>query len=186
LIRDTSFDQREFRNALGRFATGIAVITTIGPGGKVEGMTANSFGALSLDPPMVHWCIGKSTLTHDIFCRSDHFAINVLRASQRHLSNNFANPAKDKFSTVNWKPGIGGVPLLENPLALFECRNSAQHDSGDHTILIGAVENFSYIDGHPLLFSAGKYAVAADYPDDQRAMVDAKEFSDLSLYLEGY
>ncbi len=96
-MNNSSFDQHEFRNALGRFATGIAVVTTIGPEGKTEGMTVNSFGALSLDPPMVHWCIGKSTLTHDIFCNSNYFAINVLRASQRHLSNNFATPAKDKF-----------------------------------------------------------------------------------------
>jgi len=181
-----AFNQREFRNALGRFATGIAVITTIGDGGKAEGMTANSFGALSLDPPLVHWCIGKSTYSHDAFCNSSHFAINVLRADQRDLSNKFATPTTDKFSAVNWKSGIGGVPLLEDPLALFECRNEARHDAGDHTILIGAVEKFNYIDGSPLLFSAGKYAVAADYPDDKQASADAVEFSDLSLYLEGY
>jgi flavin reductase (DIM6/NTAB) family NADH-FMN oxidoreductase RutF len=181
-----SFDQREFRNALGRFATGIAVITTIGPGGKAEGMTANSFGALSLDPPLVHWCIGKSTITHDTFCQCSHFAINVLRADQRHLSNQFATPAADKFSAVEWKSGIGGVPLILNPLALFECRNKAQHECGDHTILVGAVEKFSYGEGHPLLFSAGKYAITADYPEDQQSKINAKEFSDLSLYLEGY
>jgi flavin reductase (DIM6/NTAB) family NADH-FMN oxidoreductase RutF len=87
---------------------------------------------------------------------------------------------------VNWIPGIGGVPLIEDPLALFECRNVAQHEAGDHTILIGAVENYAYIDGNPLLFSAGKYAIATEYPDNQNAIIDAKEFSDLSLYLEGF
>ncbi len=174
-------DPREFRNALGRFATGITVITTVSSEGKIEGMTANSFGALSLDPALVHWCIGKSAPTHDAFKNSKFFAINVLRASQRHLSNNFATPQEDKFCEVDWKPGLGGVPLLENPLAQFECRNVAQHDAGDHTILIGAVDGFSYNDGNPLLFNAGKYAVAAVYPDDHDAIFDGTEFSDLLL-----
>lgn len=177
----TSVDHREFRNALGRFATGIAVITTIGPGGKPEGMTANSFGALSLDPPLIHWCIGKTAPTHGIFLACGHFAINILRASQRHLSNHFATPAEDKFAGMDWYPGTDGVPLLDDSLASFECRNEARHDAGDHTIMVGRVAKFAYNDGDPLLFSAGKYAVASNYPDDSDAPLDSQAFADLLL-----
>ena len=176
-----SVDHREFRNALGRFATGITVITTLGPDGKPEGMTANSFGALSLDPPLIHWCIGKSAPTHDIFHGSETFAINILRAGQRHLSNQFAKSTEDKFVGVNWRAGEGGAPLLDNALASFECRNEAQHDAGDHTILVGLVEKFAYADGEPLLFSGGKYAVAAVYPDDHDTPLNAEAFADLLL-----
>ena len=175
------FDQKEFRNALGRFATGVTVITTIGPGGNPEGMTANSFSGLSLDPPLVQWCIGKLAPTHDIFRDCNHFTINVLRADQRRMSNQFATPAEDKFVDVDWQPGLGGCPIVGDPLAIFECTNWAQHEGGDHTILIGEVEKFTYHDGDPLLFSAGKYAHAAPYPDDAMADLQTGKFADLLL-----
>ena len=175
------FDQREFRNALGRFATGVTVITTVGPSGKPEGMTANSFSGLSLEPPLVQWCIGKSSPTHDIFAGAEHFVINILRADHQHLSNQFATPAEDKFAGVDWRPGLGGCPIIGEPLALFECRNAAQHAGGDHTILIGAVERFEYHEGAPLLFSSGKYALTAPYPDSRTADLNADKFADLML-----
>ena len=175
------FDQREFRNALGRFATGVTVITTIGPDGNPEGMTANSFSGLSLEPPLVQWCIGKSAPTHDIFRDCGHFIINILRADQRQMSNQFATPAEDKFVDVVWHPGLGGCPIVGDPLAIFECASWAQHDGGDHTILIGQVEKFTYYDGDPLLFNAGKYAHVASYPDDAMADIETGEFADLLL-----
>ena len=177
----TDFDQRAFRNALGRFATGVTVITTVGPSDKPEGMTANSFSGLSLEPPLVQWCIGKSVPTHDIFAGADHFVINILRADHKHLSNQFATPAEDKFVGVDWRPGLGGCPIVGEPLALFECRNAAQYPAGDHTILIGAVERFEYKEGDPLLFSSGKYALAAPYADSQTADLNADKFADLMI-----
>ena len=175
------FDQREFRNALGRFATGVTVITTVGPGGNPEGLTANSFSGLSLEPPLVQWCIGKSAPTHDIFRDWSHFTINILRADQRQMSNQFATSAEDKFVGVDWHPGLGGCPIVGDPLAVFECTNWAQHYGGDHTILIGEVEKFTYHDGDPLLFSAGKYAHVAPYPDDAMADLETDKFADLLL-----
>ncbi|MEK9725913.1 MAG: flavin reductase family protein [Rhodospirillaceae bacterium] len=179
-MTDGGFDQREFRNALGRFATGVTVITTVGPGGKPEGMTANSFGGLSLDPALVHWCIGRTAPSHDIFAGADHFAINILRADQRLLSNQFATPAEDKFAGVDWRPGLGGCLLLAGALATFECRSHCRHPGGDHTILVGAVERFAYEDGPALLFNAGNYALAAAYPDDTAAL-EADKFANLLL-----
>ena len=175
------FDQREFRNALGRFATGVTVITTVGPGGNPEGMTANSFSGLSLEPPLVQWCIGKSAPPHDIFRDCNHFTINVLRVDQRETSNQFATPAADKFVDVDWQPGLGGCPIVGDPLAVFECANWAQHEGGDHTILIGEVEKFTYQNGDPLLFSSGKYAHVAPYPDDPMADLETGNFADLLL-----
>ena len=150
-------NEREFRNALGRFATGVTVVTTIGPGDKAEGITANSFSALSLEPPLILWCIGKTTLTHKCFTECTHFSVNVLTADQLDLSKRFAGPSDDKFAGLEWRKGIGGVPLLKGSLALFECENYQNYDGGDHTILVGKVCNFSYTEGVPLLFNAGRY-----------------------------
>ncbi len=150
-------NQREFRNALGRFATGVTVITTLGPGGKAEGITANSFTALSLEPPLILWCIAKSTPAHKFFTACTYFSVNVLKADQLDLCSRFAGPSDNKFEGVEWRKGGGGVPLLKDSLAFFECENYEFHDGGDHTILVGKVYNFSYTEGAPLLFNAGKY-----------------------------
>ena len=150
-------NQREFRNALGRFATGVTVVTTLGPSGKAEGITANSFSALSLEPQLILWCIGKSTPTYKSFITCTHFSVNVLKADQLDLSNHFAGPSDDKFEGLEWNKGGRGVPLLKDCLAFFECENYQNHDGGDHTILVGKVYNFAYGEGAPLLFNAGKY-----------------------------
>ncbi|MBM08462.1 MAG: hypothetical protein CMF69_02635 [Magnetovibrio sp.] len=150
-------NQREFRNALGRFATGVTVVTTIGPSGKAEGITANSFSALSLKPPLILWCIGKSTPTYKSFITCTHFSVNVLKADQLDISRRFATASHDKFAGLDWREGAGGVPLLNDSLAAFECEFYANHEGGDHSILVGKVYNFSYTDGAPLLFNAGKY-----------------------------
>ena len=181
VIEAMVFNPREFRNALGRFTTGVTVITTVGPGGKPEGMTANSFSGLSLEPPLVQWCIGKSTPTYNIFCDCEYFTINILRAEQRHISNQFATPAADKFIGIDWQSGLGGCPIVGDPLAVFECTNWSQNDGGDHTILIGEVIKFTYQDGEPLLFNAGKYAHIASCPDDGMAKLDTNKFADLLL-----
>lgn len=175
------FDERDFRNALGRFATGITVITTLGPEGKPEGLTANSFSAVSLSPPLILWCLGKNAASLPSFRASAYFAINILAADQRDLSHRFATPAEDKFAGLDWIPGLGGVPVLKGSLARFECRNAERHDGGDHTIFVGAVERYSHTDGEPLLFNAGKYATAAPHPDDHGHPVESSDFADLLL-----
>ena len=175
------FDQRDFRRALGRFATGITVVTTTGDDGKPEGLTANSFSALSLDPPLVLWCLGKGATSLPIFRKCTHFAVNVLAADQRHLSHRFATPSADKFADIEWSQGIGGVPLLAGSLAQFECRNLCHHDGGDHLIFVGEVAGYRHSEGDPLLFNASKYAVAAPHPDDRGVPVVSSDFADLLL-----
>lgn len=177
----SAFEERDFRNALGRFATGITVITTLGPNGKPEGLTANSFSAVSLSPPLVLWCLGKHAASLAAFRDCSYFAINILESGQRALSHRFATPAEDKFAGLDWVAGIAGIPVLTGSLARFECRNAEQYDGGDHTIFIGAVERYSHTDGDPLLFNAGKYATAAPHPDDHGKSVPSNDFADLLL-----
>lgn len=156
-------DVRDFRNALGQFATGVTVITTLTPDGRRVGMTANSFTSVSMDPPLVLWCPSKRIPSLADFEQSDHFAINVLATEQHMLSRQFATPAPDKFEGVDLDEGIGGVPLIEGAVARFECRTVARHDAGDHFIYVGEVEKYHYAPAAPLVFHAGQYHDTADH-----------------------
>lgn len=173
--------ERAFRTALGRFATGITVITTRRPEGGLEGLTANAFTALSLSPPLVLWCARCSAPSRTSFERSPSFAVNVLASNQRHLSMQFASPASDKFAGVAYGEGIGGAPLIEGTLACFECRRHCRYEGGDHVIFVGRVERFSYRDGEPLLFNAGRYGVPRPHPEDRGEPAETSEFADLLL-----
>lgn len=150
-------DTRRLRSALGRFATGVTIITTRSPEGKAEGLTVNSFGSLSLDPPMVLWSLRRGAPCQPSFARSGYFAVNVLAEEQGHLSRHFATPAPNKFADVEHSSGFGGCPILPGNLAQFECRTDQQIEAGDHVIFIGRVERFHFRDGDPLIFSAGRY-----------------------------
>lgn len=174
-------DLRAFRTALGRFATGITVITTRTPDGKREGLTANSFGALSLEPPLVLWSLSQNAPSRPSFQSSPHFAVNVLAAHQRSLSNHFARPSPDKFADIDCPPGLGGCPTLPDCLALFECRLERTVDGGDHVVFIGRVERFYWRDGDPLVFSCGHYCVTTALPEDARADIAPSDFADLLL-----
>lgn len=173
------FDQREFRNALGCFATGVTIVTA-SHNDKPEGLTANSFSAVSLDKPLVLWCLDKSAPSLPIFLSCGYYAINVLSSKQRELSNQFARPAEDKFLNIDWHPGLGGAPILDHCLATFECKNTRKYDEGDHWILIGEVQHFAHGDDEPLLFNKGHYAVPAAHPDD-RTTADEQYTPELTL-----
>jgi len=175
------FDERDFRTALGRFGSGITVVTTCTPTGEREGLTVNAFSALSLHPPMILWCIRNTAPSRRAFEQSEYFGINVLSASQRHLSVQFATPREDKFIGVECDKGLAGIPLIAGALARFECRQHSRHQGGDHVIFFGRVERFSYQDGEPLLFSSGRYAIPAPHPEDAGRPADATEFADLLL-----
>jgi flavin reductase (DIM6/NTAB) family NADH-FMN oxidoreductase RutF len=150
-------DTPGLRQALGRFATGVAVIATRTPEGKLEGLTANSFAAVSLDPPLVLWSLRRNAASLPHFARSGLFAVNVLSAEQRELSRHFATPSADKFAGVPHAQGQGGCPLVEGCLAWLECRVDSTVDGGDHLIFIGRVLRASFAEGEPLIFSAGQY-----------------------------
>ena len=150
-------DQRHLRHALGRFATGVTVITTRTPSGKLEGLTANSFSAVSLDPPLVLWSLRNNAQSLQSFMDAGYFAVNVLAADQCDLSRHFATPSQDKFTDRSFATGLGGCPLLPSTLASFECSTEHTVVGGDHIIFIGRVHRATYRDGEPLIFSAGQY-----------------------------
>nr|WP_106607943.1 flavin reductase family protein [Shimia abyssi] len=147
----TADNQRLYRDALGCFATGVTIVTIPSPTGPI-GMTANSFSSISLDPPLVLWCPAKNSQRYPFFAAAQYFAIHVLRDDQKDLALEFARRS-DGFETVNWSPDLNGVPLLDDCLARFECRQYAAHDGGDHTIVVGQVTNVALNSGSPLLFS---------------------------------
>jgi flavin reductase (DIM6/NTAB) family NADH-FMN oxidoreductase RutF/DNA-binding MarR family transcriptional regulator len=153
-----------FRRALGEFATGVTVITT-SVDGVCYGMTSNSFGSVSLRPPLVLWSIRRESQSFQAFEACTHFAVNVLAHDQMELSQRFARSGPKKFHGVAWQPGVGDAPVLADVAASFQCRRTQAHDGGDHLILLGQVENFCRYDRQPLLFSKGRYAMAADHPD---------------------
>jgi flavin reductase (DIM6/NTAB) family NADH-FMN oxidoreductase RutF len=150
-------DQRHLRHALGRFATGVTVITTRTAEGRLEGLTANSFSAVSLDPPLVLWSLRRNASSLSSFANSGYFAVNVLAANQCDLSRHFATPSQDRFAGISHTVGLGGCPLLHETLASFECSTEHTVTGGDHIIFIGRVLRATYRDGEPLIFSAGKY-----------------------------
>jgi flavin reductase (DIM6/NTAB) family NADH-FMN oxidoreductase RutF len=163
-----AFDARDFRRALGQFATGVTVVTTCAEDGHRVGVTANSFTSLSLDPPLVLWCISTKAPSLPAFQAATHFAINVLCANQHYLSRQFATPAEDKFAGVEFSEGPGGVPVLAGVLASFVCRNTRQIEAGDHYIVIGEVERFEAREDEPLVFHSGAYRIATRHPDIDR------------------
>lgn len=158
-VGDAPLDTRELRNALGRFATGVCVVTTRTSSGIAAGLTVNSFSSVSLDPPLVAWCLGRNAPSLKAFSEAGHFAVHVMSADQHALAMHFARPAADKFADVRdqLEAGIAQVPVLKHALARFECRKASTVDGGDHLIFIGRVERFTYVDQAPLLFHAGRF-----------------------------
>ncbi|OPX55169.1 NADH-FMN oxidoreductase RutF, flavin reductase (DIM6/NTAB) family [Oceanospirillum multiglobuliferum] len=154
----TPFDPRDFRRALGNFATGVTVITACTPEGVQTGVTANSFNSVSLDPALVLWSIMKTSGSVEIFDKATHFAVNVLAADQIPLSNHFARPSDDKFADIRYEKGLGGAALLPDCAARFQCENYQKIDGGDHWILIGKVVAYDDIGRAPLLYHGGAYS----------------------------
>ncbi len=153
-----SNDPRAFRNTLGRFATGVVIVTGIDRQGLPMGLTVNSFNSVSLSPPLVLWSLDLRSVHLEDFQTASHYAINVLSIDQEALSNTFARPSMDRFSGIDWQAGLGGTPLLVGCVAQFEVRNAQQVAGGDHRIFIGEVERCQeWPERAPLLYHAGRY-----------------------------
>jgi flavin reductase (DIM6/NTAB) family NADH-FMN oxidoreductase RutF/predicted alpha/beta hydrolase len=151
-------DARTLRDAMGCFATGITIVTSLTPDGTPIGLTANSFTSLSLDPPLLLVCIANSAGSAPVLREAGHFAVNVLQISQQQASGRFAGKGEDRFSATPWKPGETGMPLLDGSLGSFECKRHAVHDGGDHFILVGEVVRAQFEPRRdPLLYFRGKY-----------------------------
>lgn len=155
---------KDFRKALGAFATGVTIITTKDQDEKPVGVTASSFNSVSLDPPLVLWSLSKTSLSRTAFEKSGHFAIHVLADTQDDLSNRFARSGASKFDGIDWNDGELSSPLLPDFAAIFECRTKYQYEGGDHIIFVGEVVSFEVHDKAPLLFHAGAYAERRSRP----------------------
>jgi 3-hydroxy-9,10-secoandrosta-1,3,5(10)-triene-9,17-dione monooxygenase reductase component len=156
----STIDARQFRSALGQFATGVTIVTTFDDGGRPTGVTASSFNSVSLDPPLVLWSLAKSAQSLRAFQESGHFAVHVLGRHQQEMSNRFARSGEDKFSDLEFSRSRTGVPLFEGCAARFVCRTAYQYEGGDHVILVGEVVDFQTSDREPLLFHGGSYKEA--------------------------
>ena len=150
---------RLYRSALGQFATGVTVVTTLSKDGPT-GMTANSFTSVSLDPPLVLWCLAEKSLRYDLFCGAKHYALNVLHSGQYNDAMTFAKDG-GAFTDDNSYIGEHGVPLLRDALATFECTLEQTVDAGDHKIIIGRVHQLRYREGDPLIFQGGHFGTFA-------------------------
>ena len=153
-----SIDPREFRDALGQFATGVCVIGANPEGWEPFGMTVNSFASVSLDPPLVLWSLQNDSEMFDAFEASGGFTVNILRAGQQELSNQYAKKGDHILDAEHFEIGESGQPVMPATLVSFECDMEARHPGGDHVILVGRVTHMTHREaGAPLLFSAGSY-----------------------------
>jgi 3-hydroxy-9,10-secoandrosta-1,3,5(10)-triene-9,17-dione monooxygenase reductase component len=152
------FDPRDFRNALGLFATGVTIVTTRTGAGDPIGLTANSFSSVSLAPPLVLWSLSLRSPNLPNFLQATHFAINVLARDQIALSQRFSKPIPNKFDGVACADGLERLPLLEGVAAQFQCRTEARYYAGDHVIFIGHVLQYAYAEHDALGYFRGRYA----------------------------
>lgn len=155
-------DSRPLRQCLGRFATGVTVVTCRDDDGNAYGITANSFSSVSLEPPLVLWNIAKVSNSLRAFLQARHFAINVLSVEQQNLSAHFARSDHSLFSNIPHTLSADGAPVLPDSLATFECSTREIHDCGDHHIIIGEITGYTSTDHPPLLFFRGSYRRLAD------------------------
>ncbi len=158
MVQLQGFDSSEFRQAVGQFATGVTVVTTL-LSGEPKGMTVNSFSSVSLDPPMVLWNVGKDAESYDAFMASDAFALHILHAGQQELAKLFATRGADKFASPPWKSGASGMPVLEHCVVALECQVAHRYPGGDHTIIVGTVTDIHRgPPAAPLIFHQGRFA----------------------------
>lgn len=148
---------RQFRRALGRYATGVTVVTAQGPRGPV-GMTANSFASVSLDPPLVLWCPARASTRHDLFADAAAWSVHVLGAEHLEMSQRFTRGGAG-FDGLAVDRTPLGTPLIPGVAARFDCRAEAVHPAGDHSVLIGRVAQVTVggPEDHPLVFAAGRF-----------------------------
>lgn len=152
-------DARQFRDALGRFSTGVTIVTARGVDGTPVGMTASSFTSVSLDPPLVLFCPSRGAESYKTLASGGPFVINVLREEQQALSNRFAQTLEDKWHALEFDTWMTGAPVLRDCLANLECETHAVYDGGDHAVVIGRVTRFAHAPaGKPLVYFSGRYA----------------------------
>jgi 3-hydroxy-9,10-secoandrosta-1,3,5(10)-triene-9,17-dione monooxygenase reductase component len=155
-------DVQHLRRALGRFTTGVTIVSCVGPDGEYVGLTANSFNALSLSPPLVLWSLRDSSTSLAAFMAADRFAVNVLAEAQVDLSRSFAAQGDAKFAEGAWTLGEHGAPVLAGCSAVFECETRTRQQAGDHCLFIGHVLSCTEAPVAPLVYQAGHYRLLGE------------------------
>jgi flavin reductase (DIM6/NTAB) family NADH-FMN oxidoreductase RutF len=157
------FDTRAYRNALGCFPTGVAVVTAVSADRPPMGITVNSFASVSLDPPLVLWCVDRRSDRFHTFTNAPGFTISILGSGHRQVSARLARPGSHSLDGIPLRETELGPPALADALAVFECTREAVHAGGDHAILVGRVLRFSHRPkGEPLVFFRGRYRGVGD------------------------
>jgi len=153
-----ALDTRSLRDALGRFATGVAFVTAA-PDGEPAGMIVNSFASVSLEPPLVSFSPSRTSLTWSRMRRTGRFGVNVLGRRHEPFVKRATPVGTDRFAGLDWEPGRTGVPLVSDALATLECEIAAEHGAGDHWIVVGRVCDLRVSpDDDPLVFFGGAFA----------------------------
>jgi flavin reductase (DIM6/NTAB) family NADH-FMN oxidoreductase RutF len=147
----------ELRKAFGQFATGVAVVTTRAADGSPAGLTINSFTSVSLDPPLVLWCLALDSANFDVFRLAERHLINVLAADQLEVAKRFASRGVDRFVGIGWSADDGGLPRLDGCIAWFECAVRNRYEEGDHVILVSRLDSFETARAKPLIFHDSRY-----------------------------
>lgn len=150
---------RSLRDAFGQFATGVTVVTACDKNGKPIGLTANSFASVSLEPPLVSWCVDKTSTRFSEFIEAEYYTISVLTRAQQAFSNLFAMRSWDDsvFDGVTWYKGLNGVPQLPEVGARFHCKTEHLYEGGDHIIIVGSVLDYESNTEEALVFFQGDY-----------------------------
>ena len=151
-------DHDAFRAVLGRFASGVTIVTSLDGEGNDQGMTVSAFCSLSLDPPLVVFCIDHQAAMFDSLAVAAGFIVNILSERQEPLARRFSGPGPNRFDGVGYTRGVSGMAILDDVLGYLECRRVASHEGGDHRIYVGEVEVASSSEGRPLLYYRGGYA----------------------------
>jgi 3-hydroxy-9,10-secoandrosta-1,3,5(10)-triene-9,17-dione monooxygenase reductase component len=174
-VVEPGFDPREFRSALGQFATGVTVVTAPDGKGGYVGTTASSFNSVSVDPPLILWSIDNGARSLPAYEKAEYFVVNILAADQVTLSNHFARQQPDKFVGVDYDLNAHGVPALRDCSAWFHCKTRYMYEGGDHTIIVGEVLQYNNNNRNGLLFHRGRYSISDAHP---AAVVPNQEESD--------
>jgi flavin reductase (DIM6/NTAB) family NADH-FMN oxidoreductase RutF len=157
-VSAADIDAAQFRQLLGRFASGVTVLTVVAPDGRPMGMTATSLASVSLRPPLISVCVDHEAELHDVILKSREFVVNVLASQQETLARRFSDKHDDRFEGIGYHLSPEGLILLDGALAHIICERSGEYPGGDHTILIGKVVGGTTRSGRPLLYYRGGYA----------------------------
>ena len=163
----TTIAQKQFRRTLGCYPTGVTVVTGIGPKGELLGVTVNSFSSVSLEPPLILFCLNRGLRSLAAFEAATHYTVNVLCQDQGDIATRFASKDDDKWRGMDASRGENGCPVIENAMAVLECAAHTQFEAGDHVIFVGQVIDMqARPEAQPLVFHQGRYEALAMSPQE--------------------